>query len=696
MTVRQLALVVAVLFSVVAGAMTTQAGPYRVEVVTQPAIPEVGRATLIITVEADGKPVQDATVRALAQMPGMPMGEKDEAATPVAGQPGVYSAPAVFGMAGTYGVRVSITGPQGSAVVTMPLTTGQSTAQTGIHWSLIGIVVLLIGSVAIIFHRMNRTGQRIPVDRMFTVPVATSLVVLGLALAVAIFAINHYRRPGSMTPLEAQGMQMSTPAPEGITPVTLATAETEPFGASVRYTGQAVGFVEQDVMPRVTGTLIWMPFYVGDKVKKGQLIAKIDTSQLAPALAQSEAGLETAQQAVGVARSDFNQAQASVSEAKAEQAQYEGGLEEAQANLISVQEDRNAADGALASAKADLSSAQAGVGSAEADDAYFAKQATRADSLLAAGAISQEQAQRMHADAQKASVAVAQAHQAVEAGRAKVAEAQANIRKADAQTLAAKKRVEEAQSMLMSHHAHVATAVAAVSSAQQKISEAQAEANQAQAAVTGAAASKGYAEIKAETDGVITDRLISPGTLVNPGQAIVRIAQISPIRLQANVAEADLAGIRVGALVSILHRDAVEKPTLARVTSVAPSLDPAARTGMVEAVVANTDRRFLPGQFVTMQISLGQARQSLTIPSAAVHLDTVGEGSKFVWVAEAPTGGAYTVRRRSVQLGEDSGDKVAVLSGLKPGEQVVVEGGEDLADGQSASSQPSGGSVVSR
>src|SRR5262245_2372994 len=76
----------------------TQAGPYRVELTSEPAVIPEGRPTklvLKITDSAD-KPVEGAQVSAIAQMPSMAMGEHEETALPQAGQPGVYAAPAQF------------------------------------------------------------------------------------------------------------------------------------------------------------------------------------------------------------------------------------------------------------------------------------------------------------------------------------------------------------------------------------------------------------------------------------------------------------------------------------------------------------------------------------------------------------------------------------------------------------------------
>src|SRR5439155_27012131 len=70
----------------------SQAGKFKIELGTDPATIPVGPAKLLVRVtDAGGKPVDGAQVVVLAQMPGMPMGEREETAEPVGGQPGVYS-----------------------------------------------------------------------------------------------------------------------------------------------------------------------------------------------------------------------------------------------------------------------------------------------------------------------------------------------------------------------------------------------------------------------------------------------------------------------------------------------------------------------------------------------------------------------------------------------------------------------------
>jgi RND family efflux transporter MFP subunit len=170
---------------------------------------------------------------------------------------------------------------------------------------------------------------------------------------------------------------------------------------------------------------------------------------------------------------------------------------------------------------------------------------------------------------------------------------------------------------------------------------------------------------------------------------ILRVAQTDPVRLQANVAEIDLARIKAGNRLLARDPSGSRPPLVARVTSIAPTVDPATRTGIVEAVVPNADGRFLPGQFINVDISIGRGEDALRVPLSAVHTRTLpGEGvlaegaRRYVWLAEgAGTDGQYTVMPVDVETGLSDGENIQIVAGLEAGQKVVVLGGNYLKRG---------------
>ncbi len=731
----------------------TQAGAYRIELTSETGtIPTTGQAKLRLTVtDASGKPVSGLTIRSLTKMAGMSMGEREESAVPVQGSPGVYRIPAQFAMEGGYEASLKIEGPLGTENAVIPLTTGENVGtqsdtsgsssssamngtgavtHSGTLMPLLPLAVLALVVLFVLF-RMRRTGQHPSFRVLANRSVLGGAIGLGLVLCAAVYAISHFRRAGAMTPIEVQAMDMNLPAPAGTAPVELATVESGTFESTVRFTGQVVGYVEQDVTSRITGSLLWMPLYVGDKVKRGQLLARLDTSQSAPLVASQRSGVNMAQQGVGVAQREYRQALAAIDEAHAEVGMKTGAVESAGADARAAQAEETSASAGLDAAQSTTADASAQLQAAKADQQYWQEELRREALLLKAGAVTKEEYQREQAQAENADAKVSQASARIAQVQAQIRGAQSAVRKSEAMLSSAKSKVEQAQSELNSHYAHVLSTRAAADSARQKIAQAQAAVGQARAALAGASATQGYSEIRSQTYGVVLQRVVSPGVLVGPGQTLLRIAQIAPIRLQANVSESDLAKIGIGSRVLVNRQsgngtggtnegansqnliderakgrtntpvgtqpdnnDANPRPLIALVTSVSPSVDPVSRTGIVEAVVPNKDGRFLPGQYVTMEISTGLRSNTLRIPTRAIRYRAASSGDVLttrttpsVWVAEPIVGqkGKYTVREVEVQLGLSDEQSTEIRAGLRVGQQVVVAGQDYLKNDDTVS-----------
>lgn len=653
----------AAMLAVLATAIPAQVGPYRVNLTTDPATIPVGKANLVIRVsDAQGQPATGLEVRAIASMPGMNMGEREQPGRE--SEPGTYVVPAVFSMAGAYEVTVTI----GEAKGVVPLRTGQTTSGgAGPSPWLIALGVAGAGLLVWTLVRVRQTGQRVAWRELLSLKVVGSLVLLALATAVSVWAVNNLRRPGAMDPIEAQIMDMNTPAPEGVLPVRLATVSRETLAPTVTYAGQAVGFVEQDIVPRVAGVIVWMPGYVGDRVKAGEVLARLDTSQLDPELAMKSAAAQTAREGVQVAQLEAEAAQGQVTQAEAEVRVAEGELAETHAMLDAARTQRESAAAELAAAQAEADAMRAEAVSAQAEVDYMTAERARADELLAKGAISRDEHQRAVADAKQAQAMLDRERNNARRAEQMVESAAAMQRRVEAEIRAAERKVEQMAGEVRARRAMVETARKELAAKRAMIRREQAMVREASAGVQGAATQRGYATLRAERDGVIVQRLVSPGQLATPGQAVLRVAQLRPIRLQANVPQADLGRVRVGTSVRVIPEGG--EPIRAQVTSVSPNVDPSSRMGVVEAVVPNDDKRFVPGKFLSMELTLGRPESQIVVPEAAV----VGNGEDtFVWLAEPATNGEFTVRRQPVQLGARAGGKVAVVDGPGAGSKVVV------------------------
>jgi RND family efflux transporter MFP subunit len=221
-----------------------------------------------------------------------------------------------------------------------------------------------------------------------------------------------------------------------------------------------------------------------------------------------------------------------------------------------------------------------------------------------------------------------------------------------------------------------AAAVAAeakVEAARARIEAATSMLAQSEAVLRTATTVRDYVTIVASSPGYVVKRLVAPGVLVQPGMAILKVAQIDRVRLQANVGEKDLASIRVGSPVQVTTTSAAQPPMTVKVTSVFPFVDLGPRTAVVEALVDNTARRLLPGQYVTMRFVTGERADALTVPAPAI----VRMGGKAtVWVAKEGR-----AESRVVTTGLESPDRVEIREGLTGDERVIASGREGLYAG---------------
>src|SRR5262245_167177 len=265
----------------------------------------------------------------------------------------------------------------------------------------------------------------------------------------------------------------------------------------------------------------------------------------------------------------------------------------------------------------------------EAELTYASGVRARAERLVSSGAISQQEYENDRSLAQ-----------ALEAKREA---AQAKLEQARAMEASARRKVEAAESMVA----------------------------QSQAAQRTAQIVRDYVSIVAPTSGEVVKRLVSPGVLVQPGMAIVKIAQVDRVRLQANVGEKDVALIRAGSPVTVTTT--AGEALNVRVTSVFPFVDQGSRTAVVEALVDNRDRRLLSGQYVTMAFVTGERPEAITVPRSAVS--RLGGAAK-VWVVSAGR-----VEPREVTIGLEGHERIEIVRGLAANEKVVARGHEALYAG---------------
>ncbi|MGI8924773.1 MAG: efflux RND transporter periplasmic adaptor subunit [Fimbriimonadales bacterium] len=529
------------------------------------------------------------------------------------------------------------------------------------------------------------------------------VLILSLLAMVATFFIVRWvviknRHPGSMTPIESQAMDMTAmKSPPGTQPVGVEEVTARGVGGKDAFPGTVMAYSAEDVVARIPGRVVAISAYPGDLVKAGQLLVRLEADEYATQAAQAGLEGQAGLALVTVAEREVARLRAARDRAAIEIGAMAAAERQARANRTSMSIE-------AVKAREEIKAKHADVDETEADLVYAEQKLERQQRLYDADAISLDdfQAAKAARDAQAAKV------------RSAKAEVETAVRGADA----AQSRVLTADHAISAAIGNHTAARKRVTEAEREIAKAQAEvaARRVEAKAVGSGAGtasiiSGYRQLRALDDAVVSERLVSPGSLVQPGQTVLKLKVIKRVRVQAQVPSRLAGSLRVGSPVE------VKSGTISRtgtITSIFPAAETSTRTFTVEAVISNVDRALMPGSFAKVSIAARGAKQGLAVRESAIRSDS--NGAKFVWVVAVRKGEAKTdwtctmhpevsergpgvcpickmdltpreatskaiATRRKVETGASDGEYVSVLSGLKDGDRVIYAGHENLIEG---------------
>jgi Cu(I)/Ag(I) efflux system membrane fusion protein len=167
--------------------------------------------------------------------------------------------------------------------------------------------------------------------------------------------------------------------------------------------------------------------------------------------------------------------------------------------------------------------------------------------------------------------------------------------------------------------------------------------------------------------GIVIEKMVQQGQYVNVGEVLFNIADLSSVWVEIEVYENEFSNIRIGQQVEIQSQSYPGKPFTGRVAFIYPFLDPKTRTVKARVEMPNNGMKLKPDMFVRalIKVPLGA---TIVVPVTAV----MDSGKRqTVWVETSP--GMF--EPREVQVGQQTDDKIQILSGLKSGDKVAVSGG---------------------
>ena len=199
--------------------------------------------------------------------------------------------------------------------------------------------------------------------------------------------------------------------------------------------------------------------------------------------------------------------------------------------------------------------------------------------------------------------------------------------------------------------------------------------HQADAALSLAKLQLSRTEVRSPLAGTVVKRLVSVGEQVDGTAAtpIFEVASLTEVELFGNVPGVYLGKIRVGQRLPLITDTFPGKTFAGRVVAISAAVDPATNVGLVRIRASNPAGLLRLGMFVSAQLALETHANALVVPTQAVYRDE--EGKPQVYRVDGENAEAVPV-----ELGIEAEDRVELLSGVKPGETIILTGGYGLSD----------------
>lgn len=418
----------------------------------------------------------------------------------------------------------------------------------------------------------------------------------------------------------------------------------------------ASGYVKSiKQVPDTGGTLRWVQ--AGDPVRAGDELASLRNVEFRANVARADSSLGQAEAGVADAAGAIHAAEATT-------AQSRGAAVEAEAAIVQQRANFSEAQAGLQAAKAQLVEAQAQLTRSKLDW-------DRSQVLFASESLT-----KPDYDASRANYDVSV--QKVDEARQGVQQAQARVLAVEAQIAQAVAAATQARAQIRVNQAQEERARAGLASAQAQVVGARGQVEQANVQL-------GDISLRSPLDGVIVSRKINVGQKVDPGTAGFDVADNKHVKAVFGVPDIQLKNLKLGQQLEIRTEALPGLSFKGRVESIAPEADAQSRVYLVQVKVPNPQGKLALGMSASLDLGNEAARANPVmvpiVPVAAVQMDRMNPtGDAIIYVAEKKDG-KLVAEQRQVKTGAVVGDSIQIVTGLDEGDMVIVEGVNQVRDG---------------
>ena len=186
--------------------------------------------------------------------------------------------------------------------------------------------------------------------------------------------------------------------------------------------------------------------------------------------------------------------------------------------------------------------------------------------------------------------------------------------------------------------------------------------------------------VRAPFAGTITNRLVSAGAFLSPGQTVATLQNLDQVQIHFRLPQRQYDRVRVGQLMRVTAQLGNSREIETQVSRLSPVLNADTHFARAEAIIGGARDLLEPGSFVRVAVVLSVAEKAVTVPAAAVVQSLTGD---YVYTVEGTR-----ARRLSVQIGERRDGFAEIVKGLAADQPVVVEGQFKLEDGSTVQVVP--------
>jgi HlyD family secretion protein len=511
--------------------------------------------------------------------------------------------------------------------------------------------------------------------------------VIVLLISLVVYAYVRQKQPSGGGGGFGRGEMMSS-VPVETKPVT-----NSDIAKVVAATGAINARAEVEVYPKQSGELVELLIDKGDRVKAGQVVARIESTLFEIQVKQAQADLAAAKAAYEKnsslafvsAEADFEQAKGSFDRLQSalKQAELDLQLQEKQADAQNKQ-----AEADLRIAQARLDAAVSGARTQEIEQAKVRTENAKSnlDRLTALSEkklVSRDQveAAQLQYDIYSAQLSLLEEgtrpeemevlKAQVEAAKTSLESAKNNMALVDikrASLEAAKAQADGAQAAFKE-----ATVAKDAATWEKDLAVSEASVQRAKAALETAQQRLSDCAIKAPMSGIISQRFLDKGDAASPSRSFVNIVDMDVVKIEAKIPARDIVDINVGDQAAIKPDAYPGESFTGTVTNISPVIDRASQTCDIEIESPNPNYKLKPGMFTRVELVTLEHEDATVIPADAI----VKEGEQtFVYVVS--DGKAL---KKEVVTGISDGVRTEIVMGLEPNQELVVAGHSNLRDG---------------